>query len=410
MNNATPTSPTAGFRLPTWPLLGLCGLLGFGFVFPAQAQGQRTITAEQREQAQQVAQQGVPLAELAADAPDQYTVKPADTLWGISKLFLKSPGRWPQLWGMNLEQIRNPHLIYPGQRLVLVRDGDRAALKLAGAATGAAAATAATTVDDPSQLPTVKLSPRVRSEPLPPQAIASLPWHLVQPFLEQVAISDALELSALPRLLGGIDQRVMLSRNEIGYVRGTLEVGKTYAITQEPRPLRDPLTQEVLALEAQVVGNAIALSNGEVGVGDKGRPVVQPGTVEIRQQRREIGPGNLLLATANDPPEAFVPRAPQTPVDGRVIGPYGDGVQAGGLQIVALNKGKRDGLQRGHVLALWQARAPGVDKQDIDRAAIAWPDVRQGDMLVFKVFDRVAYALIQNTRAPIQPGDRFSQP
>jgi len=406
MNNTTPPFSAARLRLTLWSALGLSSVLAFSAVAPAQAQ--RAVTTVQRDQAQQVAQQGVPLSELAADAPDQYTVKPADTLWGISKLFLKSPWRWPQLWGMNLEQIRNPHLIYPGQRLVLMRDGDRAALKLAG--TGATPAAAPSVENDPSQLPTVKLTPRARSEPLPPQAIASLPWHLVQPFLEQVAVSDTLELGALPRLLGGIDQRVMLNRNEIGYVRGTLEVGKNYAITQEPRPLRDPLTQEVLALEAPIVGNAMALSNGEVVLGDKGRTVVQPGTVEIRQQRREIGPGDLLLATTNDPPEAFMPRAPQTPVDGRVIGPYGDGVMAGGLQIVALNKGRRDGLQRGHVLALWQSRAPGVDRQDIDRADIAWPDVRQGDLLVFKVFDRVAYALIQNTRTPIRAGDRFSQP
>ena len=408
MNNATLPFPATPTRPSRWPAIGLCSLLALGAAVSAQAQSQRTVTAEQRDKAQQVAQQGVSLTELAADAPDEYTVKAADTLWGIAKLFLKSPWRWPQLWGMNLEQIRNPHLIYPGQRLVLVREGDRAALKLASAA--AAAKVVSKAEDDPAQLPTLKLSPQVRVETLPPQAIASLPWHLVQPFLEQVAISDALEVSALPRLLGGVDQRVMLSRNEIGYVRGALEVGRSYAITQEFRPLRDPLTQEILALEAPVVGNATALSNGEVGLGEKGRPVVQPGTVEIRQQRREIGPGNLLLATTNDPPEAFVPRAPQTPVEGRVIGPYGDAVQAGGLQIVALNKGRRDGLQRGHVLALWQSRAPGIDRQDVDRAEIAWPDVRQGELLVFKVFDRVAYALIQSTRTPIRAGDRFSQP
>ena len=95
MNNATPTSPAARFRLQPWPLLGVCGLLGFGFVLPVQAQAQRTVTAEQRDKAQQVAQQGVPLSELAADAPDQYTVKPADTLWGSPSCSSRAPGAGP---------------------------------------------------------------------------------------------------------------------------------------------------------------------------------------------------------------------------------------------------------------------------------------------------------------------------
>ena len=108
------------------------------------------VTPQQRGTAQQVAQNGVPLSELAPNAPDSHTVKRGDTLWDISKLFLKSPWRWPELWGMNMDQIRNPHLIYPGQVLVLDKSGGRARLRVAQ--------------EGPDG--TVKLSPRVRSESL----------------------------------------------------------------------------------------------------------------------------------------------------------------------------------------------------------------------------------------------------
>ena len=93
-----------------------------GTVAWAQAPGPNfPVTPQQRGTAQQVAQAGVPLSELAPDAPESHTVQRGDTLWDISRLFLRSPWRWPELWGMNLEQIRNPHLIFPGQVLVLVR-------------------------------------------------------------------------------------------------------------------------------------------------------------------------------------------------------------------------------------------------------------------------------------------------
>ena len=142
------------------------------------------ITAAQKETARAVAQQGVPLSELAANAPERYTVKSGDTLWAISRLYLKSPWRWPELWGMNLQQIRNPHLIYPGQILYLDKTGGRARLRV-GQAIG----------PDGS----VKLSPRVRSSGLGDGAIPSIPFHLIEPFLTEAVIFPANELETAPR-------------------------------------------------------------------------------------------------------------------------------------------------------------------------------------------------------------------
>jgi LysM repeat protein len=137
----------------------------------AQA-GPRIVTPEWRDTANRVAQAGVPLADLAPNAPDSHTVQRGDTLWGISTLFLKSPWRWPELWGMNLQQIRNPHLIYPGQVLVLEKKDGRATLRVATGGEGA-----------PTN--TVKLSPRVRAELLENGAIAAIPLHLIGPFLTE---------------------------------------------------------------------------------------------------------------------------------------------------------------------------------------------------------------------------------
>ena len=142
------------------------------------------ITPAERSTAQQVASKGVPLSELAANAPDSYTVKRGDTLWHISGMFLKSPWRWPELWGMNLEQIHNPHLIYPGQLLVLEKIDGMARLKLGSTVGG---------VGD-----TVKLSPSIRSESSESAAIASIPMNLISPFLTDAMIFDSNQMATAP--------------------------------------------------------------------------------------------------------------------------------------------------------------------------------------------------------------------
>src|SRR5690349_23340957 len=147
-------------RLPLPPFSTCVVALSLGWLGLGSMAAQAAtwpVTPGQRSTAQQVAEAGVPLSELAPNAPDSYTIKRGDTLWDISKLFLKSPWRWPELWGMNLDQIRNPHLIYPGQILVLEKVDGRARLRMSQR------------VGDTS---TVKLSPRVRTSPVEGDAIA----------------------------------------------------------------------------------------------------------------------------------------------------------------------------------------------------------------------------------------------
>ena len=149
------------------------------------------VTAQQQAIAQQVAQQGVPLSALAANAPDSYTVRKGDTLWRISGLFLRQPWRWPELWGTNMQAIANPHRIYPGQTLYLERSGGYARLRTSR-----------------SGNETVKLSPRVRSESLADLAIPTIQMHLIEPFLAEPLIVQELALQQAPRLIASANEHI----------------------------------------------------------------------------------------------------------------------------------------------------------------------------------------------------------
>ena len=356
------------------------------------------VTPAQRASAQQVAQTGVPLSALADNAPAAHTVQRGDTLWAISTLFLKSPWRWPELWGMNLREIANPHLIYPGQVLVLVKDGNSARLRLAqaaGTATG--------------QLPTntVKLSPRVRSQLLDNGAIASIPLHLIGPFLNEAMVFDQNELASAPRIVATQEGRVMVSRGETAYVRGDLQGARSFTLFREAKPLLDPSTREVLGYEASFVGTADFV-RAEGTAASNGLPV--PATFVMTSTRQEAGVGDRLAPVPQRDFSAYVPHPPVGPMTGQVVSVYGEALNAGQNQIVALNRGVRDGIERGHVLALWRAGAPATDTTGARAQPIQLPDERSGLLFVFRVFDRVSYALILSALDPVRAGARITQP
>jgi len=375
---------------------GMTALAGAAGAVAHAAEPRFPITPQQRATARQVAEAGVPLEDLAPDAPERYTVRRRDTLWDISKLYLKSPWRWPQLWGMNLEQIRNPHLIFPGQVLVLDKSGGRARLRVAGSDAGP---------------PTVKLSPAVRSELLDNGAIASIPLHLIGPFLNEAVIFERDELDGAPRIVATQEGRVMLSRGEIAYVRGELGGARDFRIFREARPLHDPVTRELLGYEGQYVGSAELLrAGGTVTAPDgKGTEIV-PATFTIRSIRQEAGIGDRLWQAPPADWTAYVPHAPAADLDGRVVSIYGEGLRAGQNQIVAINQGRREGVERGHVLALWRAGSQAIDRTDPQRPTMRLPDERNGLLFVFRVFERLSYALILNVNEPVTRGDRISPP
>lgn len=389
----TRTAPVARRRFGPLPTRSALALLAGGLCAGAAlaAEPNFPVTPQMRSTAQQVAQSGVPLSELAPNAPDQYTVQPGDTLWDISGLFLKRAWRWPELWGMNLEQIRNPHLIYPGQVLVLERNGDRARLRVAGGAPGG----------------TVKLSPRVRDAGPAGGPIAAVPLKFIEGFLNDAVILDTDLLTAAPRIVAAQEGRVLLGKGDIAYVRGNLNGVREWRVFQYPKELRDPDTNELLGYEGAYV--ATAEYEREGGMNDAGEIV--PATFRITSNKLEANIFNRLLPAEPKDYTPYVPRPPSAPIGGRIVSVYGEALNAGQNQIVALNRGARDGLERGHVLALWRA---GEQVRDVTTGGppqvIRLPDERHGLLFVFRVFERMSYALILEVKDPVTRGDRFTEP
>jgi hypothetical protein len=384
--------------LPVPPALRQLAAFGLVAILSAAALAAEPnfpITPQQRATAQKTAESGVPLSEILPTAPDIYTVTRFDTLWGISGLYLKSPWRWPELWGMNLEQVKNPHLIFPGQVLFLDKSNGRARLRMGAPVGGAGDAS---------------LSPRVRSSELAIEGIASIPFNLIEPFLNEAVIFESNELASAPRIVATQAGRVMLSRGDIAYVRGELGADREFRIFREPRPLRDPDTNEILGYEATYVGASEYTVQGETRTLADGKAEIIPATFTVTSIRQEAGVGDRLAPVPGREYTNYAPHAPAQPISGRIVSLYGDALTAGQNQIVALNKGAVDGIERGHVLALYRDGKVVVDPTEKGRTKIKLPDERHGVLFVFRVFSRMSYALILSVKDPVAPGDRFTQP
>lgn len=294
---------------------------------------------------------------------------------------------------MNLDQIRNPHLIYPGQLLVLEKSGDRARLRIGGSSTG-----------------TDKLSPRIRSEELN-QSIASIPMSVVGPFLTDGTVLNADELAQAPRVVAAAEGRVMMSVGDNAYVRGELGNQQDWRLYRQATPLIDPDTKAVLGYEAQFVGAArYTREGGRAASADGKSSVPVPATVRVLATREEVAVGDRLASAPEVDFRAFMPRAPVQPVNGRIISVYGDALMAGQNQVVTINRGSREGMERGHVLALLRDGERARDLTYGVAQEIKLPDEQHGMLFVFRVFERVSYALVLQSQHPTRAGDRFSQP
>lgn len=356
--------------------------------------GRFPVTPEQRRAAEQAAQAGVPLSELAPNAPDSHTVKRGDTLWGISGIFLESPWRWPELWGMNKAQIANPHLIYPGQVLRLVKSDGRARLELAGsAATPAASA--------PGDV--VRLSPRTREEELGAAAIPSIPNHLIEPFLSRPLVVEANRLDAYPRIVATQEGRVYLGRGDTAYARGVTDPAvKSYNVFRTAQPLFDPddtARRRPIAYEAFFLGTAAVTKTGD-----------DVTTLRIVDSKQEIGEGDRLIPVERLTLASYVPRRPQQQIDARIVSVYGGLDNAAGGSVVTLNRGRADGLEVGDVLALLQVGGTITDRTVRGWQSVELPDERIGEVFVFRVFDHIAYALVVRSTVPVKVGDRLREP
>jgi hypothetical protein len=345
-----------------------------------------TVSPAQQAEAQRVAQQGIPTTDLAPNAPSQYTVRKGDTLWGISGQYLRQPWRWPELWGMNRQQIRNPHLIYPGQVLYLIQRDGRAWLSTT-----------------PGANDTIKLTPHVRGD-AEGSAIFSIPAKDIEPFLIRPLVVDQGTLATSARIVAVPESHVYLGRGDTAYARGIepeAQVGSDWQAFRPVTPVYDPVTGQVLGYEAEYEGN-VRLTR------EPGGPDAVS-TLRVTQAQQEMGVGTLLLPQPMRESVRYVPRAPETQIDGRVAKVYG-GVQFGGAkQVVVLNVGANVGLEPGHVLALSRTGDLVADQTDGNRN-IVLPDERYGLAFVFRVFPGVSYALVTDASNVIEVGDRVMSP
>ena len=370
------------------------------------------VTPAQRATAQQVASAGVPLADLAPTAPDSYEIKAGDTLWSIAGTFLRQQWRWPELWGMNLEQIRNPNLIFPGQQLVLDRSNGRARLRLAQQAAQN---------QGPAEAPiaTVRVTPRTRFSTLADAAIPTLPANLIEPFLDEPAVVQETTLLSAPRIVGTQEGRVLLTRGDRAYARGGLTVAagspRNFRVFRNVTPLKDPVSGEILGYEAQYVGKAeLARSEGtqqtELKDGAK-RTEIVPATIDITVAKEEMRVGDRLLPEPPRDLRTYVPHAPTGAVEARVVSVYGNAVtMVGQNQIITINRGTRDGMERGIVLAVVKDGERLIDRTDPEKPTIKLPDERNGLVMVFRTFERVSYALVLQLTDGVQVGARLVNP
>ena len=363
--------------------------------------------------------------QIKPDAPDRYIVVPGDTLWGISQRYTDSPWRWPDLWNMNKEQIRNPHLIYPGYVLLLDRERGQLTIAQPGTeakpttprdgepATGepttkpptgeptAKPPTAAATSSDPSL---VKLTPNLRAESLARQGIPSIPANLIEPFLTRPLVIEPDGLDKAPTIVGTQADRVILAAGNSAYVRGIGSSKEdTWFVYRRGSALVDPDTNQTLGYEAIYLGTAQVTRPGD------------PATIILTTAVREVGAGDKLVAASRPQAINYAPHAPNAKIQGRIMSIYGAGrVGEGGPQaIVTVNRGRADGVEVGHVLALYNRGGMVTDvskPQGARDSKIQLPDERAGLAFVFRVFDRISYALVMHVTRPVSPLDVVQTP
>ncbi len=333
---------------------------------------------------------------LAENVPDRYVVVKGDTLWGISARFLKDPWRWPDVWGLNKDEIKNPHWIYPGDVVVLDFTGKTPRLRKDGAGGNSSNGSEADW-----RLMDAKLSPTIRRQSLAVGAISSIPASAIQAFLTRPLVVGEEELNSAPTLVAGPENRIVLSAGDTAFAKGVVwEERAGWSVFRPGRRLTDPDTKELLGREAVYLGDAQISEFGEVS------------TVLLTKATKEISPGDRLAKTPPAQGLYYVPHAPAGLIKGRVIaGPDDTVTEIGSKQIVIINRGSREGMEIGHVLALYRDRPSVTPANAIDpKEKIKLPAERYGMIFVFRVFDKVSYGLVMDATQPVNVLDVVQTP
>lgn len=358
---------------------------------------------------------------LKENHPDRHVVVKGDTLWDISAKFLKDPWRWPQLWNMNRDQIRNPHLIYPGDVVVLDTSNGEARLKLLRE--------------------TITLEPGTRIEPLQKQPIPTIAPSVIAPFLSQPLVIEPDGMASSPSIVGTQEERLIMAPGTKIYANHIEEGAKlNWQVFRPGKDLVDPDSKELLGVEAIYLGDAKLTRIGD------------PSTLEVLKAKEDIYKGDKLIQAPDKLLTSFTPRTPEGDIQGRIISALGGNAELGPNNIVAINRGSEDGLEEGHVLAIHSQGARSKvqtpkKRESVSEGPTAYfnlerdedgqlardeegriqvrvgnsadsgtsttiqlPDERVGLVMIFRTFERVSYGLIMKAERPVHVLDKVQIP
>ncbi len=364
-----------------------------------ESQVQGTVVGDDRtamEAAIDAGQSAAPVTEEAQgaaamnpNAPESYVVKRGDTLWGIAKVFLRDPWYWPEIWQVN-PQVHNPHLIYPGDTLRLVYIDGKPRLML-------------------QRGDTARVEPRVRSEPLE-SAVTTIPYETVAAFMSKPSVLSQEQIKGAPYVLASRDLHVAMAEGNTVYARGfstPAELGTHYNVVRVGDELRDPDDNRIVGYDGIFTG-----AGHITRVGD-------PVTLIMTESARETEAGDKLFAGGVDVPLDFIPAPPKTKISGRIMAVSNGVTVIGQYEVVVINRGARDGLMPGNVLAVYEAGPVVQDTANkgflgsmsrLTAPSVRLPDERSGTFMVFKTFDRMSYGLIMEATSIIRVADRVENP
>ena len=360
---------------------------------------------------------------LQKNHPDRYVVVKGDTLWGISAKFLKDPWQWPKVWKMNRAEIKNPHRIYPGDVVALDNSSGTPQLRL--------------------MHETVTLQPGAVEEPLAKEAIQTIAPSVIGPFLSQPLLIENGQLDNAPRIISSQENRLVLSPGTRVYVNNIKNGSNAHWNVYRPgEQLTDPDTKEVLGTEAIYLGDMNIARFGA------------PATGDIVRAKEEIFTKDRLVVSADEFKSSFVPHAPETQINGRIMRIYGGVAEAGPNTVVSINRGKKDGLEEGHVLAISRygriikdpeykaadsskvepeqknlkelnldvytgpdgkkvvnlKKEPLQTQLQLEPGQLKLPDERVGLLMIFRTFDRISYGLIMSASDAVYTLDSVQTP
>lgn len=317
--------------------------------------------------------------QLRTDYPERYTVVRGDTLWDISSRFLRNPWMWPEIWHVN-PQIDNPHLIYPGDviRLVYMDGQPRLVADTTGRVT--------------------RLSPQVRVLE-EEDAIPAIPLDQINKFLSRSRVLSAEEIDRAPHVVSGEAQRLVLGKDDRLYARGDFDPSiSVYGIYRKGQTYVDPDTGEVLGVEATDIGS------GRMRALDE-----DIATLLMTRTTAEVRVGDRLLAEEVRPIDSlFHPSAPKDEINAHIIAVEGGLTQVGKMDVVVINRGAREGMVSGNVLAVY--KRGGTVRDRVQGDMVTLPDERAGLVMVFRAFEKLSLGLVLEADRPLAIKDLVRNP